>query len=391
MQEQFRLVVALMALFLLAWAMPVFGQDAGIGIIVTIAASPEDVLDPHTVLNKDPVLVQVMSNDLVNIRMEPNTSSAIIGKTVAKVLMNAQVFIKAADAGSEKKTWDLVRLWTAEKGEYVGFGWIREDLFASNEFPPSASKNLKVPACSRKNEGVLLSDRAKVGDHYVFDTLSSGCNLLFEGRFVSTPHHYIVIERSGTESSSMLLYGLLVYKEGSHWEYPTGWNMQDFSTPKAPIAGEFVNAKRLNMQNNVTTKHDFPITVVPTSGAAVTYEPGKTVDGVVLPDNCAFTEPTKITITALFTAGDPFPYNASIGGQGCRTIAWGSVSTNPGKTTVMLWSGAMDNVLFSDLTAYTIPKTATDEQIVKFYTDQKLTGEVVLAFDATTVLAVSKP
>lgn len=170
----------------------------------------------------------------------------------------------------------------------------------------------------------------------------SGCLMLVEGRKVLKEEHHIWILVPGDK-----LYldadGIFRAKEFSAWAYPTNWNMEDFSTPKAPIAAEFVDAKRNNM---VANGYDWPIFVHQSSSTMLEFKSGDKF-GAVLPNNCNFTDPSRINVTGVYDSGNK-TFDASIGGEGCWTVvkldgAW------------QYWHGARDNVVFTTIEAWLLP------------------------------------
>lgn len=388
MQKRKLVVLFMVLAFAAVFSNLAFGQDIGNSILVVLGLAPNDLLDPHTVLTEEPKTYELLSEVAVNLRMEP-AKGEVIGTTVANVKLTAQVF-KKETVGED--AWDLVRVWRSDNGIYVGFGWAQEKLFTVTPVEAKEVKQVVMQPCARKDEGVVLTDRAKVDSYYVFDVLSSGCNEIWEGRFVPTKRHNIATLRQADQFSGLLLYGFLVFSEGTVREYPLNWNMQDATATKATIGEELANAKRYNMQHNAKTPYDWPIALIATDGTVTIVEPGKYIDGVKLPDNCSFKEPQLLTITALYTLGESFPYNASIGAQDCRTIAWGELVENPGKVTVQLWKDAMDNIVFKNITAaYMLPRDYTDDEIRSFFAAQKVTGNLVYTYDAATVFAQPKP
>lgn len=186
----------------------------------------------------------------------------------------------------------------------------------------------------------------------------SGCPILIEGRKILNQEHHIWILIPGDK-----LYldadGVFRAKEFSAWAYPSNWNMEDFSTAKAPIAGEFVDAKVNNMKAN---DYSWPIFVHLSDGTTLQFKPGDKV-GAVLPNNCNFAEPSHLNVTGVYDSSNK-TFDASIGAEACITAAkingsWFS------------WHDAKDNVQFSTIEAWLMPSTWDQTQIDAWIAKQK--------------------
>jgi hypothetical protein len=149
----------------------------------------------------------------------------------------------------------------------------------------------------------------------VKDASLAGCPVVIEGRKTLVQEHHIWILEPG---STMYLDpdGIFRAKEFSAWAYPSNWNLGDFSTQKPPIAAEFVDAKRNNMQAN---NYDWPIFVHLSNGNTMEFKPGQKT-GAVLPNNCNITDPSRINVTGVYDPGNK-SFDASIGAEGCTTAA----------------------------------------------------------------------
>jgi len=178
----------------------------------------------------------------------------------------------------------------------------------------------------------------------------AGCPVIIEGRKTLVEEHHIWILEPG---SSLYLDpdGIFRAREFSAWAYPSNWNLEDFSTSKAPIAGEFVDAKVNNMLAN---GYSWPIFVHLSDGTTLQFKPGDKV-GAVLPNNCDINVPSKINVTGVFNPVDK-TFVASIGAEGCTTAA-----KIDGKWTT--WRNAKDNVVFTTIEAWLMPGTWSQDQV----------------------------
>ena len=177
------------------------------------------------------------------------------------------------------------------------------------------------------------------------DAELAGCALLIESREDTLESHHIWVIQT-KDGQNYLDDGVFKCVECSAWAYPTNWNIGVFDPEeKAPIAAEFVDAKRHNMQEN---GYDWPIFVHTLNNVVLEFAPGAEY-GAELPNNCAFSEPEAIEVTGLFDT-ESLIFNASIGAEDCVTIAWLDGSSEPEQ-----WQGARDNVLFSSVEAWMMP------------------------------------
>lgn len=210
------------------------------------------------------------------------------------------------------------------------------------EFDPATAK--RVPGDTAHPELAATADL-------------SGCPVVIEGRKSLTKEHHIWVLSPGYK---MYLDpdGVFRGREFSAWAYPTNWNLGDFSSEKAPIAAEFVDAKRNNMKAN---NYDWTIFVHLEDGSVVQFKAGDKV-GAILPNNCAFESPQRLNVTGIYNPSAK-TFVASIGGESCKTLAW----VDGGGPVV--WLGAKDNVTFKKIVAYLMPKAWTDERIEQWAKD----------------------
>ena len=127
--------------------------------------------------------------------------------------------------------------------------------------------------------------------------------------------------------------------------------MGDFSTKKAPIAAEFVTAKRNNQSAN---GYDWVIYV---HIGTQTYEfpAGQDTPIVTLPDNADFVQPEPLEIHGVWDAKTA-SFNVSIGAEGATTVA-----LLDGK--LVYWAEAQDNVFFKSAEAWLMPSKWSQDQI----------------------------
>ena len=179
----------------------------------------------------------------------------------------------------------------------------------------------------------------------------AGCPVIIEGRKTLVKEHHIWVLLPGAK-----LYldpdGIFRAKEFSAWAYPSDWNLDDFSTTKPPIAAEFVNAKTKNMKAN---NYSWPIFVHLANGNTLQFEAGQLVNNVTLPNNCNFTQPSKLNVTGVYDPGKN-SFDASIGADGCWTVA-----KIDGFWTK--WQGAKDNIVFRTVEAWLMPSTWNETNI----------------------------
>ena len=185
----------------------------------------------------------------------------------------------------------------------------------------------------------------------------SGCPVLVEGRKILNQEHHIWILIPGDK-----LYldadGVFRAKEFSAWAYPSNWNMEDFSTAKAPIAGEFVDAKVNNMKAN---GYSWPIFVHKSDGTTFQFKAGDKV-GAILPNNCNFAAPSHLNVTGVYNMSNK-TFDASIGGEGC----WVAAEVD-GKW--QYWQGAKDNIVFTTIDAWLMPSTFTEQNVIDWIAKQ---------------------
>ena len=205
--------------------------------------------------------------------------------------------------------------------------------------------------CPLLDKGVQV-DFEKVPDKDGFYILSSsmkelspyqGCQFLVEGRQILVEEHHIWAFSNTSWT--------LKIREGSVWVYPAEWNMGDFSTKKAPIAAEFVTAKRNNQSAN---GYDWVIYV---HIGTQTYEfpAGQDTPIVTLPDNADFVQPEPLEIHGVWDAKTA-SFNVSIGAEGATTVA-----LLDGK--LVYWAEAQDNVFFKSAEAWLMPSKWSQDQI----------------------------
>jgi len=195
-------------------------------------------------------------------------------------------------------------------------------------------------------------------DEMPADYTLAGCSMLVEGRKDSSKAHHIWIIQSQFGRNYLDADGKFRAWEMSVWVYPANWNMDDFSAEKLPIAGEFQDKKRANMQYNASTEYDWPIYVHKVNGEVIYHGPGTYLGYNDLKDSCNFAQPQLIAVT-----GQPvleeLKFNASIGAYGCRTVALID-------DEVETWENARDNILLGSVTAYLMPKDWSQAQIDDF-------------------------
>jgi hypothetical protein len=204
-----------------------------------------------------------------------------------------------------------------------------------------------------ENMTVIMPD----GEAKPIPEYTAGCNILVEGRKVLTEEHHIWILRANGDPDIAYLEtsgqnkDKFVCAECSVWIYPTGWNMQTRNTGKPSIAEEFVDAKRLNMQENATTPYDWPIFVHTSDGSVWEFGSGEFASSNGGKDvylSCSEIEaPERLEVTGLI--GDNGRI-ASIGATGCTTLAWVNQSAKP-----FQWQGAADNFPFQVVEAWMMP------------------------------------
>ena len=185
----------------------------------------------------------------------------------------------------------------------------------------------------------------------------SGCPVLVEGRKVLNEEHHIWILMFG-DKQYLDADGIFYAKEFSAWAYPSNWNMEDFSTAKAPIAGEFVDAKVNNMKAN---GYSWPIFVHKSDGTTFQFKAGDKV-GAILPNNCNFAAPSHLNVTGVYNMSNK-TFDASIGGEGC----WVAAEVD-GKW--QYWQGAKDNIVFTTIDAWLMPSTFTEQNVIDWIAKQ---------------------
>lgn len=227
---------------------------------------------------------------------------------------------------------------------------------AGGPAPVATEAVVSLPPCDVEG-GVQLQPTARNDGKWMINREISGCNLLFEGRLDQAQVHHIYILRS-TEGEGPYFdsEGNFIFMEGSVWAYPTGWNMDDFSASKPPIAAEFVNTKAENMKAN---GYSWPIVVHNMAGNELQFEAGVMLPDVVLPNNCSFDQPQPIKVSGIYDAKTG-AFNASIGAADCWTVVWVN------GTTKAAWFGAKDNVPFKTILAWLMPTTWSNDQIDKW-------------------------
>lgn len=179
----------------------------------------------------------------------------------------------------------------------------------------------------------------------------SGCLMIVEGRKVLIKEHHIWILIPGSKRY-LDADGIFRAREFSVYAYPSDWNMEDFSAAKAPIAAEFVDAKRNNMKQN---GYDWPIYVHESSGNTLEFDPGSKF-GAVLPNNCDFSQPSHLNVTGIYNTSTK-TFDASIGGEGCWTAAKIDGSWQH-------WQNAKDNVVFATIEAWLMPSTFSEKDVM---------------------------
>lgn len=227
-----------------------------------------------------------------------------------------------------------------------------------------SAKALEESTCPLKDKGVQV-DFEKVPDTEGFYNLGAsmkelqpyvGCNVLIEGRKVLIEEHHIWLFHDETWT--------LKVREASLWVYPSDWNMDDFGAEKAPIATEFVVAKRNNQLEN---GYDWKIFVHTLTGNSVMFPAGSTMPAVDLPDNAAFDDPEPIEIHGVW---DGKAFDASIGGEKTITVALLD-------GTLYWWKNAKDNVLYKSVEAYTMPSAWSQDQIEAWCKEKFPTKELL--------------
>lgn len=174
----------------------------------------------------------------------------------------------------------------------------------------------------------------------------SGCTFVIEGRKDLIEEHHIWILVPG-DIKYLDPDKMFRAKEFSAYAYPNDWNVEDFSAAKPPIAAEFVDAKRINMQQN---GYDWPIFVHLSSGNVLEFEKGDKV-GAKLPNHCDFAEPARLNVAGVYDSVSK-DFNASIGADGCWTAAKVDGQWRH-------WRNALDNVQFSLIEAWLMPSSWT--------------------------------
>ncbi|MFA6814585.1 MAG: hypothetical protein WCR60_03505 [Patescibacteria group bacterium] len=213
--------------------------------------------------------------------------------------------------------------------------------------------NLILPECPLEDQGSRIDFTETLEKENGFYILSSeleqladyaGCNILIEGRQQLNEEHHIWLYLGGQWE--------LPVREGSLWVYPTGWNMDNFAAEKAPIATEFVVAKRHNQLQN---GYDWPIYVHTLSGNVVLFPEDSELPEVELPNNADFLEPESIVIHGIWDSKTT-AFNASIGAEGATTVA-----LLDGQ--LYYWAEAQDNVVYKNGKAWLMPSTWEQSQI----------------------------
>ena len=185
----------------------------------------------------------------------------------------------------------------------------------------------------------------------------SGCPVLIEGRKTLNKEHHIWI-LNPNDGQYLDNDGVFRAKEFSAWAYPSNWNVEDFSTTKAPIAAEFVDAKVNNQKAN---DYSWPIFVHKSDGTVLQFKAGDKT-GAVLPNNCNFTEPSHLNVTGVYNSSNK-TFDASIGGEGC----WTAAKIDGSWTS---WVNAKDNVVFTSIEAWLMPSNFTEQNTLDWIAKQ---------------------
>lgn len=236
--------------------------------------------------------------------------------------------------------------------------------------PTATTVPAPVGECSLTDHGVILA-LVQDGDHWVFDPANpkvldasgnlvdrpdlAGCNLIMQGqkdpsveigylwvlRDVFTTHDYSL--------SHLEANGTFICSNCSGWAFPTTWNMETWNAPEGQgVVYMFVSELRVNMINNVSSPHNWPIIVNFTDGTSNTYAPSETA-GIETNASCkGLTEPQRIRVTGI--VGQDPPYVGSLGETECWSVAWVDNSSSP-----VVWQGAYDNLEFTQVEYWLMP------------------------------------
>lgn len=184
----------------------------------------------------------------------------------------------------------------------------------------------------------------------------SGCPTVAEVDESATKQHFIYVLLPG---DTRYLESDKVFRTArgmTVWAYPSNWNIEGFDpSVKASIVAELVTAKRRNQKEN---GYDWKIVAYLSNGSTAMFEAGQTtpkVDLAVHQSNCKAEAPQKINVAGTFTGGSP-PFNASVGAEGCWTVA-----RVDGQ--VLRWKNAKDNVKYTAISAWLMPSVWTDSQV----------------------------
>jgi hypothetical protein len=218
------------------------------------------------------------------------------------------------------------------------------------------------------NKDGSIPIREVEGGLWEADLSQNGCALIFEGRIIpDEPLHRVIVLRSyNGEHPEFVEDGkLFTYAEGSIWGYDRTWNMEDFSTSKASIAGEYVDDKAAVMKAENSFE---PIKAYLTNGQVMEFAPGETWAGVVPNDACEFEEPLFIPVHGEILSGRN-GFSAAIGAIGCTTVAWIDGNMQP-----EIWTGQRDGerkVQFASIEAWMMPSSWDQAQIQEWINNHK--------------------
>lgn len=152
--------------------------------------------------------------------------------------------------------WNLARVYSAA-GNYVGFGWVSRST-ANFTARTASYPTLRTADCSLTTGGRQATVEVLYNEGWVWDTESTNCNILVEGRPLGATddtHHYWAVRdrhwRAGTgnyaNDAQITQYvdnGVVTALEGAVWIYPVRWNMSDTRADDSAIVMEFARQKR---------------------------------------------------------------------------------------------------------------------------------------------------
>lgn len=278
----------------------------------------------------------------------------------------------------EDKFWDITRMF------YNGAEYLVPETTNAKVAPEVLATEAPIVAqeCSLKDGGLILALQQS-GEHWVLNpsTLQvlddagnyvdrpdlSGCNLITQGQkdpSEEVGHIWILRDVFSTKSynvSYLETDGTFICSNCSAWVFPTTWNMETWDAPEGePVAGMYLTDLRKNMQENVNTPHDWPITIHYTDGTSKTWEPGETA-GVETGATCNGLEsPERVKVTGIVGDG----YVGSLGETGCWNVAWVDGSSEP-----KVWEGAYDNFEIKKEVVYFLMPWGWDEKMTKEWAD----------------------